>query len=187
MYTTKIYASDCFSVIPIQNNLVNKFLYYYLKYKQNRIYDLQHGSGQPHISANNMTDFKIKRPSIEDQQAIIKQIEQMEITQKTYADYSILLTQQMDKINSMIKNICIIPEKKELDEPLIADTINENGDENKSEISEEIIIKPKAIKKKKIVEDTKNTVIMQPIIKQVKTIRKKKQINNDDKIKSDTS
>jgi type I restriction-modification system DNA methylase subunit/restriction endonuclease S subunit len=70
-YDTKIWASDCFSIIPINNSLNNNYLYYYLKSIQNSIYEIQSGTGQPHIYSKDLLNIKILIPSIEVQEEII--------------------------------------------------------------------------------------------------------------------
>jgi type I restriction-modification system DNA methylase subunit len=70
-YDTKIWASDCFSIIPINNSLNNNYLYYYLKSIQNSIYEIQSGTGQPHIYSKDLLSIKILIPSIKVQEEII--------------------------------------------------------------------------------------------------------------------
>jgi type I restriction enzyme, S subunit len=69
MYNTKVWKSDCFSIIG--NNINNMYLYNILKYYQEKIYLLQVGSGQPHVYSRNLKELKIKVVSPDEQQKIV--------------------------------------------------------------------------------------------------------------------
>ena len=72
-YNTKVWASDCFSIIPKNNvQLNNTYLYYYLKNIQDDIYKLQDGSAQPHVYSKDLSLLQIPIPSIEVQNEIVK-------------------------------------------------------------------------------------------------------------------
>jgi restriction endonuclease S subunit len=59
-YDTKVWASDCFAIIP--NDNINKdYIYYILKILQNYIFKLQNGSAQPHIYSSDL-EKHIKLP-----------------------------------------------------------------------------------------------------------------------------
>ena len=63
-----IFASDCTIVSSkSKNNLNNKYLFEYLKIRQQDIYNLQQGSGQPHIYPSDLERIKIPVPPIEKQ------------------------------------------------------------------------------------------------------------------------
>lgn len=76
-YKSKIWASDCFSIIP-KDNIENNYLYYYLKNIQNRIYKLQSGAGQPHVYSRDLINLQISIPSKQIQLDIIKYLKNME-------------------------------------------------------------------------------------------------------------
>ena len=86
-YDTKIWASDCFSIIPINNSLNNNYLYYYLKSIQNSIYELQSGAGQPHVYSKDLLNIKIPIPSIEKQEEIVKYLDELD-NKHTLFEYS---------------------------------------------------------------------------------------------------
>jgi type I restriction-modification system DNA methylase subunit len=46
-YSSKVWATDCFAIIP--KNINSDYLYYILNGLQKKIFDIQSGSGQPHI------------------------------------------------------------------------------------------------------------------------------------------
>jgi len=74
-YDKKVWASDCFSIIPKNNEINNTYLYYTLKNIQDKIYKLQTGAAQPHVYSKNIQNIKILVPSIEYQKEIIKYCE----------------------------------------------------------------------------------------------------------------
>ena len=70
-----IFASDCFTVISKEDRLNQKFLFRLLKSRQDDIYKMQTGSGQPHVYARNFDDFEIPLPPIEIQQEIVDELD----------------------------------------------------------------------------------------------------------------
>jgi len=74
-YDKKVWASDCFSVIPKNNSINNTYLYYFLKTIQDKIYKLQTGTAQPHVYSKNLQNIKIPIPSLERQQEIVKYLD----------------------------------------------------------------------------------------------------------------
>ena len=74
-YDKKVWASDCFSIIPKNNSINNTYLYYLLKTIQDKIYKLQTGTAQPHIYSKDLQNLKIHIPSLERQQEIIEYCE----------------------------------------------------------------------------------------------------------------
>ena len=74
-YNIKVWISDCFSIKPIDINLNNSYLYYYLKTIQNKIYKLQTGAGQPHVYSKDLSKIKIHIPSLEVQNKIVENLD----------------------------------------------------------------------------------------------------------------
>lgn len=71
-----IWASDCSIVYSTnENKLVTKYLYYVLKSQQEKIYQKQHGSGQPHIYLRDLSNIRISLPSLEEQQKIVHELD----------------------------------------------------------------------------------------------------------------
>ena len=70
-----IFASDCSTIKPIQENLLSKFVFYVLKARQSDIYALQVGMGQPHVYPNDLSAFKIPLPPLGIQKEIVAEIE----------------------------------------------------------------------------------------------------------------
>jgi type I restriction enzyme S subunit len=74
-YDKKVWASDCFSIIPKNNSINNTYLYYLLKTIQDKIYKLQTGTAQPHIYSKDLQNIKIPIPSLDKQQEIVKYLD----------------------------------------------------------------------------------------------------------------
>ena len=92
-YNIKTWISDCFSIIPFYENINNSYLYYYLKFIQNKIYKLQTGSGQPHVYSKDISTINIKIPSLEKQKEIIE-----------YLDYNSDIIKNLEKEIEFNKN-----------------------------------------------------------------------------------
>jgi type I restriction enzyme M protein len=72
-----IFASDCFTISPKEDSVLNKkFLFFLLKSKQHKIYEMQEGGGQPHIYPKHFENWEIPLPPISIQEEIVKEIEE---------------------------------------------------------------------------------------------------------------
>lgn len=75
-FTTPIFASDCFTIKPNeQNKILPKFIYAILKNKQEEIYKLQSWGGQPHVYPRDLEPFKIPLPPLEVQEQIVTELD----------------------------------------------------------------------------------------------------------------
>ncbi len=74
-YDKKVWASDCFTIIPKYEAIENNYLYYMLKITQDKIYKSQTGTAQPHVYSKDLQDLKIHIPSIERQREIVEYCE----------------------------------------------------------------------------------------------------------------
>jgi len=70
-----IFASDCSTIKPIDQRLLTKFLFHLLQTKQNDIYALQVGMGQPHVYPKDLAKLKIPLPPLEVQKEIVAEIQ----------------------------------------------------------------------------------------------------------------
>ena len=71
-YETKVWKSDCFSIEP-NNEQHKNYIWYYLKYNQEKLYLFQTGSGQPHVYWRDLQHrFKIPVPPLEVQTEFVK-------------------------------------------------------------------------------------------------------------------
>lgn len=66
-----IFVSDAFSVNP-SDELHDKFLFYFLKNIQNKIYATKKGSGVPHVHGSSIAKFEIPLPPLPIQEEIVK-------------------------------------------------------------------------------------------------------------------
>lgn len=78
-----IYASDCTVIYSTDTGrLLNRYLFEYLKLEQQNIYNLQHGSGQPHVYPVDLCMLQIPVPPLEKQAQIVKHIKAIRIRAK---------------------------------------------------------------------------------------------------------
>ena len=70
-WTIPVFLSDSFSVLP-DNRLVTKFVYYFLKNIQQKIFTTKKGSGVPHVHGSSIAKFEIPLPPIEVQTEIVR-------------------------------------------------------------------------------------------------------------------
>ena len=70
-WTIPVFLSDSFSVQP-DNRLVTKFVYYFLKNIQQKIFATKKGSGVPHVHGSSIAKFEIPLPPIEVQTEIVR-------------------------------------------------------------------------------------------------------------------
>lgn len=73
----QIFASDCFTVETTSEGLHQKYLYYYLKSKQDYIYSLRTNAAQPHIYPSNFVNFQIFIPALEKQLEIVENLDNL--------------------------------------------------------------------------------------------------------------
>lgn len=69
-FATPIFASDCFTIQGLEKLAITKYLYYYLKSIQNKIYSLQSGSVQTHVYPSDMEGMRLPLPSLKEQEKI---------------------------------------------------------------------------------------------------------------------
>jgi type I restriction enzyme S subunit len=107
-YSKKVWASDCFSIIPKEDSINNNYLYYLLKYTQDTLYKHQSGAAQPHVYSKDLQSLKIPIPCLEKQQEVVAYcdannnlIKQLE----NEIEKNKLLAQQF--IKSIIKNVSV--------------------------------------------------------------------------------
>ncbi len=155
-YDKKVWASDCFSIIPKDKKINNKYLWLYLKSIQYDFYYAQHGNGQPHVNTNDVKDFDILVPSLDIQDKIVKQIEKLDEKTSHYNLYSDMIQKELDLLTKTIKNICKMKEIVEDEEDSDSDSDidsnsgSESDDDNNSSNS-------KSAKKSKSTKSTKLT------------------------------
>jgi restriction endonuclease S subunit len=77
-FNIPIFASDCSTIQSKQNNIFMKYVYYFLKSNQSRIYKMQKGIAQPHVYPKDLAQVRIPLPPLPAQKAIVKILEQAE-------------------------------------------------------------------------------------------------------------
>ncbi len=77
----KFWANDvCFSLIPNETLIINRYLYYVLTNMQNYLYSISNRSAIPYsISSNNIMQITIPIPPLEIQQEIVKILDQFSL------------------------------------------------------------------------------------------------------------
>ncbi len=160
-YNTKVWASDCFSIIPKDNNINVNYLYNNLKILQENIYKLQSGAAQPHVYSKDLVNIKIPIPSLDKQKEIIEYCENNDN----------LIKQLENKINynkklayDFINSIEKLADKKDIitsdnNNYINTSNNNNNNDNENNEIINEIINEEKndnniKTEEKKIIKNT---------------------------------
>jgi type I restriction-modification system DNA methylase subunit len=129
----KLFLNDSgLSVKPKTDNVLHKYIAYYLLENQNIIYDCARGTAQKNLDMNKFKNLKIPIPSIEQQKEIIKQIDDLNDANKKLEEQ---IKQNIKKSKQIISGI------------VVKSIINtEPIDEVQNEIvsvEEEIVIEPK--------------------------------------------
>jgi type I restriction-modification system DNA methylase subunit len=147
-YDKKVWASDCFSIIPKDKSISNNYLYYFLKITQNKIYNTQTGLAQPHVYSKDLKNLIIPIPSLKKQRQIIE-----------YCDRNCELIKQLENeiennkkiAKQFLNNVLKITN----DMPVENETIDDDEDchlktcgleEEEEEEKEEMIVKKGSLK-----------------------------------------
>ncbi|STP11889.1 type I restriction-modification methylase [Helicobacter mustelae] len=67
-----VFLSDSFSISPKKENLIPKYLFYWLQVKQDAIYATKSTGGIPHVYSKNLDNLPIPLPPLEVQREIVK-------------------------------------------------------------------------------------------------------------------
>ena len=103
IYNKKVWASDCFSIIPKSKIIDNNYLYYVLKLSlQDEIYKSQTGTAQPHVYSKNVEKLNIPIPSLEKQKEIVDNIKNIENINKKKEEE---IEQNKIKIKQFVSNM----------------------------------------------------------------------------------
>lgn len=78
-YGTKIYAKNCFTIVPKDIGINNIYLYHILKLYQEKIYNLRTGVVIQSIKKESLEDILIPVPSIQVQLEIVNKINDIDI------------------------------------------------------------------------------------------------------------
>ena len=110
-----IFVSDAFSVEP-NGKILTKYLYYFLKSKQDKIYSLQKVGGVPHVYSTDIAPLKFPLPPLIVQQEIVRILDtftelikelnaELEARKKQYEYYRDLLLTFDDEVE-LIAKLC---------------------------------------------------------------------------------
>lgn len=88
-------GGHCYTLNDISKRILNKYLYYYLKFQEKKIQALRVGSGLPNIQKKDLERFKIQFPNHEEQEKIVRILTQF--SQKNEIEYSLLYGLQKQK------------------------------------------------------------------------------------------
>lgn len=83
-----IFVSDAFSIEPLEDALIPKFLYHYLLEKQEILFSLKKGSGVPHVYPKDVSKILIPIPPLEIQEKIVQILDK-------FTDYVTELTSEL--------------------------------------------------------------------------------------------
>ena len=96
-----IFASDCTMISSKDTaKLSTRFLFEYLKAEQQDIYNLQQGSGQPHVYPSDLEKIKIPVPPLEKQTKIANHITQIRAQAKQLQQQA---KEELDRAKKEIK------------------------------------------------------------------------------------
>ena len=70
-----IFASDCVTIEAPDKTVLPKFVYYAMKGKQDQVYLLQSGAGQPHVYARDISRFQIPLPPLKFQRELVSELD----------------------------------------------------------------------------------------------------------------
>jgi type I restriction-modification system DNA methylase subunit/restriction endonuclease S subunit len=154
------------SIKNIKNNVLKKYLMYYLVFNKPKAT----GNAQPNISRTVMNNFNIPIPSIADQEKIIGEIEKVESEQSSYANYAKILQEQIDNMNTTIKNICNIKKVDDNKDNSDDEKLNDSSDDEKLNDSSD--------------DEKSDTVVNKKIKKLKKVVKKKVEESSDDEPES---
>lgn len=87
--TTKFWANaHCYFLLPDKKIINNKYLYHFIKMKQNNLMESQYGSGIPALKVDSISKIKIPIPPLEVQEEIVKILDK-------FTDYVTELTTEL--------------------------------------------------------------------------------------------
>jgi len=72
------FLTDAFSIHPKSTLFKTKFVYYYLKNRQDKIHQMQKGSGVPHVRAKDFETYSVPIPPLAEQERIVSILDKFE-------------------------------------------------------------------------------------------------------------
>ena len=111
-FNIPIFASDCSTIQSKEKNVFMKYIYYFLKGNQNRIYKLQKGMAQPHVYPKDLMLLKIPLPALQTQKAIVSILEKAEALKQKREDADKLTKEYLQSVFYEMFGDPILNEKK---------------------------------------------------------------------------
>jgi type I restriction enzyme S subunit len=71
-------GGHCYTLTNINSNILNKYLYYYLKYSEQNIMSLRIGSGLPNIQKKDIEKYEVIYPNYNNQIKIVSGLDFLE-------------------------------------------------------------------------------------------------------------
>jgi len=114
---TKFWANaHCYVVLPIEHYINNRYAYHFIKSKQTKLMDKQHGAGIPALRSSEINNLKIPLPPLPVQQEIVRILDtftelikelnaELEARRKQYEYYRDLLLTFGDEVE-LIAELC---------------------------------------------------------------------------------
>jgi type I restriction enzyme S subunit len=199
----KFWCNHHIRIFKFKENINIKYIYMFFKNFDFNKYIKKHSI--PSLGFEVLKTIKIKLPSLEDQEKIIKQIEDLEKDGSQFTQMNNILKKQIETITETIKNLCNIYDTNEIvqvtenietentveqtDEPKedLIDDVKEQEpsslcDDLSLRIPEKKVVKKVIVKKntkvKKIIDDESiDDLADEPVIEPVKKLLKKKSTN----------
>lgn len=172
-YKIKVWSSDCFSIKPKTDELLNDYLFYFVKSQQDEIYKLQSGTAQPHVYSKNLEKMNITIPSPEDQEAIIKEMEYFDNLKEMYQTHIINTEKQIKERFEYHLSKCKNAVPKDTVESKEDNTDNVDS-ETEDDEEEKIVKRTKTTKSTKSTKSSKSKKDIVSDSKEEKPIKKNK-------------
>lgn len=93
-WSVPIFVSDAFSIEPLGDEVISKYIFYILKNRQAELHNLKRGSGVPHVYSRDVARWKIPVPPLEVQKEIVRVLDsfteleaELEARKKQYEYY----------------------------------------------------------------------------------------------------
>ena len=106
-----IFASDT-TTVQAQTIEETKYIFYFLRSQQDKIFDLARGAAQPHVYPKDIAKFPIPVPPIEIQKEIIEEVDKLE---EKYQNSRMKIEEYREEIEKIFKNLDVIEEISEID------------------------------------------------------------------------
>lgn len=103
-YEEEIFASDC-TTVQTDNSVLTKYVYYYLKSLQEDIYQLQKGSGQPHVYPKDIEKIPIPQLPLNIVNEIVKNCEKIE---KKYEQTRMKIEEYQKQIKDIFESLEVV-------------------------------------------------------------------------------